>query len=195
MATYKSRSPSVSMSASVMDMLPAVEARPDSAVISTNLKLPSLRKSLVPLPSAFTSRSRSASPSTSANAAAVESWPMHATPALPVMSSNVQFPLLRYSLFPLSSPQKYRSHHPSPSISPAATPDPLSRLRLRMDRSLSSWFANPIPDSTGGTRLNPVLPFCGTSSGALCKPSPSFFHSRQLPNSTKARLRANKPQE
>ena len=105
-ATYKSRSPSPSISANAIDMLPADEARPDSRVTSTNPAAPSLRNNRVPLPSAFTSRSRSSSPSTSTNAAAVESCPSQARPFDPVTSSNVQSPKFRYSLFPLSSPQK-----------------------------------------------------------------------------------------
>ena len=54
-------------------MLPAFEAKPASFVVSVNVKLPSLRKSLVPPPNAFTNKSISPSPSTSANAEAVES--------------------------------------------------------------------------------------------------------------------------
>ena len=163
-ATYRSRSPSFSMSASVMDMLPALEPSPAFFVTSVNDSPVSFRNNLVPPPREFTSKSKSPSPSTSAKAAAVESCPAQPTLASFVISTNFQPPRLRYNLFSLSSPQKYKSHHPSLSISPAATPEPLSRFRLRMDRSLPKRFRKSIPVSADFRRLNPGAPKRGTSN-------------------------------
>ena len=52
------------------------------AVVSVKCPLPSFKNNLVPPPNAFTSRSRSPSPSTSANTAPVEVCPRHSTPAI-----------------------------------------------------------------------------------------------------------------
>src|SRR5439155_605901 len=76
------------------------------AEVSLNPALPSLRKTRVPPPMVLTIKSRSPSPSMSANAAPVASRPGQATPALAVISSNFQWPRLRYRTLSLSSPQK-----------------------------------------------------------------------------------------
>src|SRR6266446_6066430 len=107
-----------------MEVAPNLRNNPES-VASVKCPLPSLRNSRVPPPSELTSRSKSPSPSTSAKTAPVECWPVQATPADAVTSSNRQLPRLRYNTFGPSAAQKYRSHQPSPSMSPAATPDPL----------------------------------------------------------------------
>ena len=143
-------------------MLPALEPSPDFCVTSVNDNPVSLRNNLVPPPSEFTNKSKSPSPSTSAKAAAVESCPSQPTLASLVISTNFQPPRFRYNLFSLSSPQKYKSHHPSLSISPAATPEPLSRFLFRMDRSLSSRLRKSIPVESDSRRLNPGVPKDGT---------------------------------
>src|SRR5713226_4898803 len=112
------------MSASASEVLPHFRISPAS-VASVKRPLPSLRNSRVPPPSELTSKSKSPSPSTSAKTAPVECCPRQATPADAVTSSNRQLPKFRYSTFGPSAAQKYRSHQPSPSMSPAATPDPL----------------------------------------------------------------------
>ena len=69
-------------------MLPAFDLSPDLFVVSVNCKLLSLRKSRVPPPKALTNKSRSPSPSISANAAAVEFCPKQDTFEMPVISEN-----------------------------------------------------------------------------------------------------------
>ena len=87
-------------------MLPAFDLSPDSFVVSVKFKLLSLRKSRVPPPKALTNKSKSPSPSISANAAAVESCPKQDTFEISVTSENFQPPRFRYNLLPFSNPQK-----------------------------------------------------------------------------------------
>src|ERR1041385_6929095 len=109
-------------------VLPERDANPASAVVSLNLPLPSLTKQCTPAPSVATSKSRSPSPSISAKIAPVEWRLAQDVPEPLVTSSKRQLPRFRYSrLVPLMA-QKYKSHQPSPSKSPAATPEPFNRL-------------------------------------------------------------------
>ena len=94
------------MSASVIDMLPSVDESPAASVPSVKCPVPSFTNSELGPPSAFTSRSRSPSPSTSANTAPVEKRPAAATPASAAISSNLQPPRLRQSSFGPSMPAR-----------------------------------------------------------------------------------------
>ena len=68
---------------------------PDWAVASVNRPFPSFRKSAFRPPIEVTMRSRSPSPSTSANTAPVEGRSPRATPASVAASWNFQLPSLR----------------------------------------------------------------------------------------------------
>src|SRR2546430_1007790 len=70
------------------------------------------------------------------------------------------------------------SHSPSPSMSPRATPEPVSRLRFVTERSSRTRLVNQIPVLSVGISVNPFLPIVGTGRaaqrhpGAACHLSP-----------------------
>src|ERR1017187_1695412 len=82
----------------------------------------------------------------------MECCPGHATPALAVMSSKCQLPRLRYSTFVPSTEQKYRSHKPSPSTSPAATPLVINEW---LERKLTTGLEKVMPVWAGGIKVKP----------------------------------------
>src|SRR5579859_6941042 len=110
-------------------------------------------------------KSRSPSPSISAKTAPVTSRLEQMIPDWLVISSNFQLPKLRYKRLPPASPLKKRSHQPSPSISPAATPEPLGRMVLVRERDSGSKFVNQMPVCWGDKSVKPGLPAAGTVSG------------------------------
>src|SRR5688572_11446384 len=90
---------------------------------------PSFQKQNVPCPTELTTRSRSLSPSKSASATPVaSSFAQAPRSASPVTFSNFQSPRLRYNALRPPKPPKNKSHHPSPSTSPAVTPEPFNKI-------------------------------------------------------------------
>src|SRR5688572_19807917 len=115
------------MSPRASEVAPPRAAKP-VLVSAANRPFPELIKQLFVPKNELTNRSSKPSPFTSANVAPVEDRPSQATPAGPVTFLNFQFPKFRKN--PLLPPrlQKYKSHKPSRSKSPAATPAPLTML-------------------------------------------------------------------
>src|SRR5262249_20056937 len=100
---------------------------------------------------------------------------------------------LRYKRFPLSIPQKYRSHQPSPSTSPAATPDPARRSWVLTPLSIERTLVKRIPEVVPGWRVNPSRPCFGTGSTAQRYPDAcSQLSSAALLRSTQKATPANK---
>src|SRR5437773_5176302 len=58
------------------------------------------------------------------------------------------------------------SHNPSPSMSPKATPEPVSKLRFVTERSSPTRLVNQMPVLFAGINVNPFLPFVGTGNAA-----------------------------
>src|SRR5438067_4614144 len=170
-ATYRSRVPFPSTSPKAIVVAPYFHTSPRS-VASSKRPFPSFKNNRVPPPIELTSRSRSPSPSTSANTVPVEYCPAQRTPAWSVMSSKCQAPRFRYSRFPPSIPQKYKSHQPSESTSPAATPDPANRSWLLRPLSCERTLLNRIPELEPGTRVKPFRPSLGIDNAALRYPGP-----------------------
>src|SRR5207249_4551873 len=65
------------------------------------------------------------------------------------------------------------STQPSPSMSPRATPEPISSRRLVATAASESRLLKVIPVSLGGRSVKPVLPPEGIESAAERKPEPA----------------------
>jgi hypothetical protein len=79
---------------------------------------------------------------------------------------------LRYRRLPPPNPQKKRSHRPSSSTSPAATPEPLGKMVLVKDRDSGRQLVNQIPVCWADRREKPLFPPAGIVSGLNRYPGP-----------------------